>query len=108
MSEKWLEPDEYILLEGKVWASVWTLIGPGNSKAKVYLTNKRLYGKDAWTGLKMFDFPLSAVTKIEERKKNLHIEANLKGKKKRISLRLKDKNEDWEWMIRERIKMLKK
>jgi len=108
MSEKWLEPEEYIVLEGKVWISVSTSLGPGNSRSKVYLTNKRLYGKDSWTRIKMFDFPLSAIKNIEKRKKYLRIEAEIKGKKRWLYLRLKDKADTWEWMIKERIKNLKR
>ncbi len=105
--EKWLGPEEYIVLETKVWTSVSTPLGPGNSRSKVYLTNKRLYGKDSWTRLKMFDFPLSAIKHIEKRKKYLRIEAEIKGKSKRLELRLKDMVDNWEWMIKERIKALK-
>lgn len=108
MSEKWLEPGEYIVLEGKVWTTVSTGLGPGNSRSKVYLTNKRLYGKDSWTRIKMFDFPLSAIKNIEKRKKYLRIEAEIKGKKRWLYLRLKDMADTWEWMLKERIKTFKR
>lgn len=103
-----MEEEEYIVLEGKMWASFTTPLGPGNSISRVYLTNKRLYGKDTWTRLKMFDVSLFSINNIEKRKKYLRIEAEVKGKKKRIDLRLKDMVDDWEWMIKERVKSLKK
>ena len=99
-----MEPDEYIVQEAKVWSSVSTPLGPGNSRTNVYLTNKRLYGKDSWTRLKMFDIPLSSIKIVEKRKKYLHIEAEIKGKKKKVDLRLKDMVDEWEWMIKERSK----
>jgi hypothetical protein len=108
MSEKWMEEEEYIVLEGKMWASFTTPLGPGNSLSRVYLTNKRLYGRDTWIRLKMFDVPLYDINNIEKRKRYLRIEAEIKGKKKRIDLRLKDMVDDWEWMIKERVKSLKK
>ena len=103
-----MEEDEYIVIEGKMWASFSTPLGPGNSIARVYLTDRRLYGKDSWTRMKMFDVPLRAIRNIEKRKKYLRIELEIKKKKKRIELRLKDMVDDWEWMIKERIKTLKK
>jgi hypothetical protein len=108
MSERWMEEDEYIVLEGKMWASFSTPLGPGNSLSWVYLTNKRLYGKDSWTRLKMFDFSLSDINNVEKRKKYLRIETEVKGKKKRFDLRLKDMVDDWEWMIKERIRSLRR
>jgi hypothetical protein len=108
MSEKWMEEDEFIVLEGRIWASFTTPLGPGNSVSRVYLTDRRLYGKDSWTRLKMFDLPLSDIKNLKKRNKYLRIEAEIKGKKKRIDLRLKDMVDDWEWMIKERINSLKR
>lgn len=102
-----MREDEYIVLEGKIWTWVRVLLGPNLSKANVYLTNQRLYGKDAWTRIKLFDFPLTSIIKIETTKKHLHIEAKIKGKKQKIDLKLRDMDENWEWMIKERIKTLK-
>lgn len=103
-----MKPEEYIILEGKAWAWVRVLAGPSLTKAKIYLTNHRLYGKDKWLRIKLFDFPLSAIKNIRTTKKYLRIEAEIKGKKHRIDLKLKDLDETWEWMIRERIKVLRR
>jgi hypothetical protein len=108
MTEKWLSEDEYIILEGKAWASFKTPLGPGSSRSKVYLTNKRLYGKDSVMRTKMFDIQLSDNTNIEKKKSYLRIETQVKGKKKWVEMRLKDLDDSWEWMINERIKVLKR
>jgi hypothetical protein len=108
MSEKWLKQDEYILLEGKIWTWVRVIVGPSLTKAKVFLTNQRLYGIDAMLKMKLFDFPFDSIKKIEKTKNNLIIEAEIKGKKQRIDLKLKNMDESWEWMIRERVKVSKR
>lgn len=108
MDEKWLNSGEYIILEGNIWTWVKAPIGRSLSKTKVYLTNQRLYGKDSWTRIKLFDFPLSAIYKVETTKKHLRIEAEIKGKKQKIDLSLKNMDENWEWMIKERIKTFKR
>ena len=107
MNEKWKGPEEYIVLEGKVWVWVKAPLGPNLTKSKVFLTNKRLYGKDALFRIKLFDIPLSAIKNIETTKKYLRIEAEIKGKKHKIDLKLKNIDDTWEWMIKERIKALK-
>lgn len=108
MSEKWLKKDEYILLEGKIWTWVKVIVGPSLTKAKVFLTNQRLYGRDAMLKMKLFDFPFDSIKKIEKTKNYLIIEAEIKGKKQRIDLKLKNIEEPWEWMIRERVKVSKR
>ena len=101
-----MKSDEYIILEGKMWTWTRTPLGPHGTKAKVYLTNHRLYIRDAWFKVKIYDFPLPTIKKIEGKDKYLRIEAVIKGKTKKIDLKIKDMSEDWEWMIKDRIKVL--
>ncbi|UCE37020.1 MAG: hypothetical protein JSW00_16235 [Thermoplasmata archaeon] len=104
MSKNWLREDEYIVLEGKVWVWIKGPLGPNLTKSRLFLTNYRLYGKDALFRIKLFDFPLDSITKIESTKKYLRIEAEVKGRKHKIDLSQKNLDGSWEWMIKERIK----
>lgn len=108
MDEPWMKPGEYVLLESRAWVWVKVIAGPGFTKAKIYLTNHRLYGKDALFRIKLFNFPFHTIKKIKRKKKYLHIEAEIKGRRQALDIRIKDIDESWEWMIWERIKMLKR
>lgn len=108
MDEPWMKPGEYVLLEGRAWVCVKVIAGPNFTKAKIYLTNYRLYSKDALFRIKLFNFPIHTIKKIKSKKKYLHIEAEIKGRRHALDIRIKDIDETWEWMIWERIKMLKR
>jgi hypothetical protein len=104
MSEKWMDDDEYIVHEQKVWLWYHSSINYKLIKTKLYLTNKRLYGKDSWFKIKIFDYPFNTITNVQATEKFLIIEAKVKNSTFRIKIKQKNTDNSLEWMVNERIK----
>ncbi len=111
MAEKWLGPDESVILDGKSFVWFKSDLKLKGTWALIYLTNKRLYLKDRLIRTKLVEFPLEKIDSIDKDEKYLIIygEGDRRGLQlgsDRIKLKIKLKNIDemWESMIRSRMR----
>ncbi len=103
MVEKWLDDDESITLEGKAFVWIRTRYNLNGTWALLYLTNKRFYAKDRLTGLKIVDPSFSELSEITSDVKNLIISGAQGGKQFTLKIKMKDIDDTWEWMLRQKI-----
>ncbi|PIV68489.1 MAG: hypothetical protein COS08_06530, partial [Euryarchaeota archaeon CG01_land_8_20_14_3_00_38_12] len=80
------------------WANIKTRFQYGMTYIRVYLTDKRIYGKSFLIPIKIFDFPFSDIQETEVKGNRLRIRWS-KGK---ISVWLKEPLR-WEYEIKNRV-----
>jgi len=90
--------NENIILKEKTWANIKTRFQYGMTYIRVYLTDKRIYGKSFLIPIKIFDFPFSDIQETEVKGNRLRIRWS-RGK---ISVWLKDPLR-WEYEIKNRV-----
>jgi hypothetical protein len=90
--------DENIILQEKTWGSIKTRFQYGLTYLRLYLTDKRIYGKSFLIPIKLFDSPFSDIQEIGMKGNRLRI----KWSKGKISVYLK-KPMMWEHEIKNRI-----
>jgi len=90
--------NENIILKEKTWANIKTRFQYGMTYIRVYLTDKRIYGKSFLIPIKIFDFPFSDIQETEVKGNRLRIRWS-KGK---ISVWLKEPLR-WEYEIKNRV-----
>ena len=78
--------DENVILKEKTWANIKTRFQYGLTYIRVYLTDKRVYGKSFLLPVKLFDFPFSDIQEISVKGNRLRI----RWSNGRISVYLKD------------------
>ena len=91
--------DENLILHVKTWANIKTRFQYGMTYLRLYLTDKRIYGKIFLIPVKLFAFSFSDIQEINVKGNRLRIRWS-KGK---ISVYLKDPLM-WEYEIRNRMK----
>ena len=90
--------NENIILHAKTWGNIKTRWQYGLTYLRLYLTDKRIYGKMFLIPIKLFAFPFSDIQEI-------HVKGNrvrIKWSKGKISVWLKDPLR-WEYEIKNRI-----
>jgi len=90
--------NENIILKEKTWANIKTRFQYGMTYIRVYLTDKRIYGKSFLIPIKIFDFPFSDIQETEVKGNRLRIRWS-RGK---ISVWLKEPLR-WEYEIKNRV-----
>ncbi len=90
--------NENVILKQRTWANIKTRWQYGLTYLRLYLTDKRIYGKAFLIPIKLFDFPFSDIQEIDVKGNRLRI----KWSKGRISVYLKEPMM-WEYEIRNRI-----
>ena len=90
--------NESVILKEKTWANIKTRFQYGMTYIRVYLTDKRIYGKSFLIPIKIFDFPFSDIQETEVKGNRLRIRWS-RGK---ISVWLKDPLR-WEYEIKNRV-----
>ncbi|MFO7990733.1 MAG: hypothetical protein R6U61_00380 [Thermoplasmata archaeon] len=105
MLEKWLDPDESVVMEEKAFIWTKTKFNINGTWAIVYLTNKRFYAKDRIVRMKLANIPFSNIKELKSTDKHLVITGRDKGKDTlyEIKIRLKDIDDMWEPWIRGRL-----
>jgi len=93
-----LMKNESVILKEKTWANIKTRFQYGMTYIRVYLTDKRIYGKGFLIPIKIFDFPFSDIQETEVKGNRLRIRWS-RGK---ISVWLKDPLR-WEYEIKNRV-----
>ncbi len=104
MIEKWMDDDESVTLQDKAFLWIKTPMTMNGIWALIYLTNKRFYVKDRLLRIRAAEFSLSSITSLTSDHKHLHVSGYFKNKPHTISIRLKDIDDSWEWMMRQKIK----
>ena len=90
--------NESVILKEKTWANIKTRFQYGMTYIRVYLTDKRIYGKSFLIPIKIFDLPFSDIQETEVKGNRLRIRWS-KGK---ISVWLKEPLR-WEYEIKNRV-----
>ena len=103
MTEKWLDEDESVIIDGKSFVWWKTSMQLKGTWALLYLTNKRLYVKDRLTRMKLVEFFYDDIDSLEQDDKYLIVVGRLGGKKNELKIKLKNIDEMWESMIRQRM-----
>lgn len=98
-----MDDDESITLDGRAFVWVKTRYNLNGTWAKLYLTNKRFYARDRLIRLKLMDIPFSEIRDVVSDEKHLTISGERKGKHFSIRIRLKDIDDTWEWMLRQKM-----
>ncbi len=98
-----MDDDESIIQEGKAFVWVKTPLTLNGTWALLYMTNKRFYVKDRIIRAKILDLKFSQIKRLKSDGKYLIVAGDMGGKTYSIKIRLKEIDDTWEWMLKQRL-----